>query len=142
MEVNENVGRIKLQEELSRLQIQLTAERNAHAACRDKLRDARDLLRSECLAHAETEQRKEREAALLRHMYNDAIVRWDASGSCAGASTGIVVGFGFGAMVLGALDAAGLANMGGFLLAAVVGLVTGIVVRTKVYSFLVDEEGE
>ena len=75
-------------------------------------------------------------------MYNDAICRWDAAGSCAGAATGIVSGFGFGAMVLAALDAGGLLGTPAFLLAGVVGLLTGIVVRTKVYSSLVDEEGE
>jgi hypothetical protein len=136
------VGRIKLQEELSRLQIQLTAERNAHAACRGKLRDARVLLRSECLAHADTEQRKEREAALLRNMYNEAAVRWVSAGSCAGSATGVLVGLGAAAAVCAALDAGGVLNVGGFFLASVVGLLVGVVTHARVYDALVEEEGE
>ena len=137
-----NSIRLKANEEIERLKFQLTQERAAHSQTRATLRDARDALKSECFDHIETERRKEREAALLRNMYNNAIVRWDAAGSCAGAATGIVSGFGFGAMVLAALDAGGLLGAPAFILAGVVSLLTGIVVRTKVYSSLVDEEGE
>ena len=134
--------RLKASEEIERLKFQLTQERAVHAQTRDKLREARDALKAECFEHIETERRKEKEAAQLRVMYNEAVIRWDSAGSCAGAATGVLIGLSAAAMVCAALDAGGVLGASGFVLAATVGLMVGIFTNIRVYDTLVNDEGE
>ena len=77
-------NRTKLQEEIERLQRQLSAERSAHARARDDLREARIDVRSERLSAADTERRLLREAASVREELGDALLLSDRATLVAG----------------------------------------------------------
>jgi hypothetical protein len=77
-------NRTKLQEEIERLQRQLSAERSAHARVRDDLREARIDVRSERLSAADTERRLLREAASVREELGDALLLSDRATLVAG----------------------------------------------------------
>jgi len=77
-------NRTKLQEEIERLQRQLSAERSAHARARDDLREARIDIRSERLSAADTERRLFREAASVREELGDALLLSDRATLVAG----------------------------------------------------------